>query len=197
MAPADVSLAGELPVPEVGRRDGVGVCASTGMLLSTVLVGMVPRIELGGKEAIKTVLCSNWGVAPWVAVGRGKMEDVWSSIESERENVIIYQPTQYILVSVCNRFNSPSGSKLTTTRGSMLLCDWVSITKVSSGPLAESLYQLTGPVSSRNVRWTQLSSSGGWYIPNTSPASTGRGGSRTYSYTFRSLDFQANGERNT
>ena len=53
---------------------------------------------------------------------------------------------------VCSKFNSPSGSKVTATRGSMFLCDWVSITKVSSGPVTESLYQLTGPVSSRNVR---------------------------------------------
>ena len=42
MAPADDSLAGELPVPMGGRRDGVGVCAlSTG--------GMAP-VEGGGEK---------------------------------------------------------------------------------------------------------------------------------------------------
>jgi len=41
MAPADDSIARELPVPEVGRRGGVGVCASIGMLLSTGGVALV------------------------------------------------------------------------------------------------------------------------------------------------------------
>jgi len=42
MAPVDDSLAGELPVPEVGRRDGVGVCVfSTG--------GVAP-VEVGGEN---------------------------------------------------------------------------------------------------------------------------------------------------
>ena len=48
MAPADDSLAGELPVPEVGRRDGVGVCASIGTLLST---GGVAPVEV--KEEVE------------------------------------------------------------------------------------------------------------------------------------------------
>ena len=42
MAPVGDPLAGELPVPEVGRRDGVGVCA-----LST---GDVAPVEVGGEK---------------------------------------------------------------------------------------------------------------------------------------------------
>ena len=53
MAPVGDSLAGELSVPRFGRRDGVGMCESTGILLSTVLVGMVPRTDVGGEEVIK------------------------------------------------------------------------------------------------------------------------------------------------
>ena len=76
MAPADDSLAGELPVPGFGRRDGVGVWTSIGMLLSTI-VGMVPGIDVGGEGIIKGVLRSNCGVAPWVDVGGDeKMENV-------------------------------------------------------------------------------------------------------------------------
>ena len=49
----------ELIVPGFGRRDGVGVRVCTGMLLSTVLVGMVPEIDVGGEKVIKGVLYSN------------------------------------------------------------------------------------------------------------------------------------------
>jgi len=59
MAPVGDPLAGELPVPEVGRRDGVGVWTSIGIMLSTVLVGMLPGIDVGGEGVIKGVLCSN------------------------------------------------------------------------------------------------------------------------------------------
>ena len=47
MAPVGSQLAGELPVPEAGRRDGVGVCVNTGVLLST---GYMVPVEVGREE---------------------------------------------------------------------------------------------------------------------------------------------------
>ena len=47
MAPVDDSLAGELSVPKVGRRDGVGVYASIGIMLST---GGVAPAEVGREK---------------------------------------------------------------------------------------------------------------------------------------------------
>ena len=52
MAPVGSQLAGELPVPEAGRRDGVGVCVNTGVLLST---GYMVPVEVGREEKIGTV----------------------------------------------------------------------------------------------------------------------------------------------
>ena len=53
MAPVGNQLAGELPVPEGGRRDGVGVCVNTGVLLST---GYMVPVEVGREEKIGTEL---------------------------------------------------------------------------------------------------------------------------------------------
>ena len=54
MAPADDPLAGELSVPKVGRRDGVGVCVSTGTLLSTAGVAPV-EVPVGEEEKMEEV----------------------------------------------------------------------------------------------------------------------------------------------
>ena len=66
MTHAGGPLSAELSVLGVGRRDGVGVCASTGKILSTG--GMAPAVGVGG--VIKAVLCSTGGVVPVEEVGK-------------------------------------------------------------------------------------------------------------------------------
>ena len=62
MAPVDDSIAGELPVPEVGRRDGVGVCASIGMLLSIGGVALVEvKEEVEGYRVSLYSKLEDWG----------------------------------------------------------------------------------------------------------------------------------------
>ena len=55
MAPAGDSLAGELSVPEVGTRDGVGVCATSVIMLSNggVATGWWPGVV--GEEKMEEV----------------------------------------------------------------------------------------------------------------------------------------------